>query len=526
MFVRHWSITGVQCVFLFLILGSLGVLYTACGAKSCKTALDCPAGEVCLLNSDGKTRFCKTKPDGGFGAEPSGEPTTGDSKADGDSSEKTGSESGNNGGNDGGSESVAEGGSVEDKPELPPGPQTGELVINEVLADPPVGAAGDSNKDGTRESSGDEFVEIVNTTKSGLNISGVVIDVGGKTYAFPAGTVLPAETAAVVFGGGMASDTEVNQGKPHSKFGGALVFTKLPASLLNGGATITLKSADGVVLSTFTYGTGDCKGDDQSLTLSPDLTGSCKAHKTTNAQASPFSPGTRTDGGKFSDPPAEVPPTEASGEAAIDAGEAVTEQPPAELPPEPPAGQTPASGDLVINELHSDPDSAKGDANKDGAVSTSSDEFIEIVNGSTKTLNMTGVEVYINTTSKVKVFTFGALSLGPNDVVVLFAGGSPPGDVGNGKPNTIFGCVGKKVFVYKYQKSKALANGGGTVSLQNPGDATAIAQFVYGTGSCKGDQNQSVTLSPDLTGTCKLHSDADTNKSLFSPGRKADGTCF
>jgi len=47
-----------------------------------------------------------------------------------------------------------------------------EIVINEILADPPDGAAGDANRDGVRDSSQDEFVEFVNTTTRDLDLSG------------------------------------------------------------------------------------------------------------------------------------------------------------------------------------------------------------------------------------------------------------------------------------------------------------------------------------------------------------------
>ncbi|TPV93066.1 MAG: lamin tail domain-containing protein, partial [Myxococcales bacterium FL481] len=41
-----------------------------------------------------------------------------------------------------------------------------ELVINEIHADPASGSAGDANRDGTRDSADDEFIEIVNTGDS------------------------------------------------------------------------------------------------------------------------------------------------------------------------------------------------------------------------------------------------------------------------------------------------------------------------------------------------------------------------
>ncbi len=46
------------------------------------------------------------------------------------------------------------------------------LVINEVLADPPDGAAGDANHDGVRVGAEEEFVELVNGSTDALDLSG------------------------------------------------------------------------------------------------------------------------------------------------------------------------------------------------------------------------------------------------------------------------------------------------------------------------------------------------------------------
>ncbi|MGH8527175.1 MAG: lamin tail domain-containing protein, partial [Gammaproteobacteria bacterium] len=84
------------------------------------------------------------------------------------------------------------------------------VLINEVLADPPDGIAGDANHDGVRDGTHDEFVELVNGTASD------VIGLGGWTirtratgsttettrFTFALGTSLPAGEAIVVFGGG------------------------------------------------------------------------------------------------------------------------------------------------------------------------------------------------------------------------------------------------------------------------------------------------------------------------------------
>ena len=47
-----------------------------------------------------------------------------------------------------------------------------DWVINEILADPASGLAGDSNGDGVRDFSDDEFVEVVNVSGASVDISG------------------------------------------------------------------------------------------------------------------------------------------------------------------------------------------------------------------------------------------------------------------------------------------------------------------------------------------------------------------
>src|SRR5262249_58729819 len=77
------------------------------------------------------------------------------------------------------------------------------LVINEYLADPPPGAEGDANGDGTRSSSQDEFVEILNRTPDPIDISGYTLsDSEAIRHVFRAGTIVPPFEAVIVFGGG------------------------------------------------------------------------------------------------------------------------------------------------------------------------------------------------------------------------------------------------------------------------------------------------------------------------------------
>jgi uncharacterized protein (TIGR03437 family) len=181
------------------------------------------------------------------------------------------------------------------------------VVFNEVLADPPDGSDGDANRDGTRDGSDDEFVELVNSTGSVVNISGWTIktQAAGSAnqitrHTFGAGTSLPADEAVVVFGGGGP-----NVNSDNLAFGCARVVKASGASglsLTNGGLTIILSDAAGRFVAQFTYGGATwLSGDqDQSLTRSPDVTGSFVEHATaTGAAARKLSPGTRIDGKSF-----------------------------------------------------------------------------------------------------------------------------------------------------------------------------------------------------------------------------------
>jgi uncharacterized repeat protein (TIGR01451 family) len=180
------------------------------------------------------------------------------------------------------------------------------VFINEVLADPPDGIAGDANHDGVRDSMDDEFVELVNGS------GGETIGMGGwmiKTratgsttettrFTFAAGTSLPAGAAIAVFGGGTFNPT-------NPIFGCAQVVKATSSaglSLTNGGLTILVRDGSGNLIAQFSYGgsTGLEGDNNQSLTRSPDITGSFIQHTAAlNANGSRFSPGLRTDGTPF-----------------------------------------------------------------------------------------------------------------------------------------------------------------------------------------------------------------------------------
>lgn len=165
------------------------------------------------------------------------------------------------------------------------------LVINEIHADPAGDLTGDANGDGVRDSSADEFVEIVNDSDEDVDISGWTLSDGfGVRHTFPPGSTVAAHCAIVVFGG----ET------PTGVFGNALVQTASGGSLgfNNGGDTVTLSNAGGSV--TVEYG-GE-GGSNESLTRDPDITGVLPLVRHTAAAGAGgrlFSPGTPVGGAQF-----------------------------------------------------------------------------------------------------------------------------------------------------------------------------------------------------------------------------------
>ena len=65
------------------------------------------------------------------------------------------------------------------EPDMPPcdgiTPVLGELILNEVLMNVPLGEEGDANADGTRDAFDDEFIEMVNVSQIALDLHGVEV---------------------------------------------------------------------------------------------------------------------------------------------------------------------------------------------------------------------------------------------------------------------------------------------------------------------------------------------------------------
>ena len=169
------------------------------------------------------------------------------------------------------------------------------FVLNEVLYDPPSGFPGDANGDGIRDPNDDEFVELVNSSATSLDISGYKLydadrlSINTANHEFPANTILNPGQAVVVFGGGT----------PTGNFGGSLVFaaSNQTLNLNNNGDVLTVKNNNDSILFTFDV-TVLSNNPNESYTRFPDLYGNFTQHDSASTGIL-YSPGTRVDGTDF-----------------------------------------------------------------------------------------------------------------------------------------------------------------------------------------------------------------------------------
>ncbi|MEK6409236.1 MAG: lamin tail domain-containing protein [Acidobacteriota bacterium] len=437
-------------------------------------------------------------------------------------------------------------------------PQVVTLIINEYLADPAAGAAGDANGDGTSNTTQDEFVELVNSRAVPLDISGFTVsDALQVRFTVPAGKIIPPGEAAVVFGGGTPAGTFGNAAA------NGLVFSAGGAglSLNNAGDTITVKDSSSSVVVTLTYGSSEGNAD-QSITRSPDIAGGFTTHSSAAGSGGAlFSPGKRVNGSPFTttDPViASVAPDvavvaggntpitvtgsnfQAASHVRVDGsmidtsfGTAMTLD--ATIPasvinmpgahavtvenPGPVISNSvtftvlPAIG---INEYLADPPGSSpgdliGDANGDGTRDSSQDEFVEVINRTSTPVKVGGYT--ISDADSVR-FTFPPGTIIPaGEVAVVFGGGTPTGDFGNAHANNLV-----------FTAALSLNNAGDTITLKDNLNST-VESLTY--GSTQGNADQSITQSPDITGGFVNHSTATgSGGRLFSPGTRVDGSTF
>ena len=161
---------------------------------------------------------------------------------------------------------------------------------------------------------------------------------------------------------------------------------------------------------------------------------------------------------------------------------------------------------LVINEVLADPDAVTGNANGDGVVSVTQDEFIELVNLESYDVDLSGWT--ISDSIQVRhTFSNGTI-LTPGNVITIFGGGTPTGINGLTQTASPFGGLG-------------LNNTSDSIIIKNSGGVRVVV-FHYGS---EAGNNQSIARNPDVTGAFVQHTTIVSNPVAFSPGAfNTDGT--
>ncbi len=384
-----------------------------------------------------------------------------------------------------------------------------DIVVNEILADPPDGLPGDANLDGTRSASADEFIELVNSTTRDLDISSFQLEtqplnstVAIVRHRFPPSTIFPAGTAIIIFGGGSFDAS-------NPAFAGAKVFKASSGSLslLNSGGVVTVRDAAGKIITSVQFGNSlEAPADEnQSLTRFPDIFGNLTLHRLTSSGSQrAFSPGTRANGEPFL--PVQPGPTPIPTPLP---SPSVTPTP--EPTPTPSPSPTPTGSTIVISQIF-------GGGGNSGAPFRN--DFIELLNTSNLPVDLSGWSIqYASATSAtwaVTNLTARVLLPGQYYLVQLASGGTngqmlPPAEaVGStnlaataGKvalvnsPTALAGlCPTDSAIVdlVGYGSSTSCAEGRPSVA---PGNALAILRLEGGCLDTQDNGNDFVTASPN-----------------------------
>ncbi|MDE2799280.1 MAG: lamin tail domain-containing protein [Gemmatimonadota bacterium] len=382
-----------------------------------------------------------------------------------------------------------------------------DVVINEVLADPPAGDRGDANRDGNwpKTNYEDEFVEILNTGSDTVAIGGWELSdkkPGSKgPFTFPPDTKIAPGEYIVLFGGG-------DEGKIKSKFEGKVFVDdgKIGGGLTNSGDAVFLIKTEGDTIAKAEWGKEG--GKDQSLVRYPEGTGRWVLHSADPGKGL-FSPGkSRSLFDKLESLPEYLDLIEGefvslipviysyeTGETrriedevlwvswdttvvriehgnkvvAVRAGETevgffwrgreslhtyirVLEK---EKPP------------LVISEVYPNPAwGDAGDTNGDGVRHTYQDEFIEVANQGKNPIDIGGYFLGDDDASIDRLFRFPDNTvLDTQAVVVLFGGGDMP--------------LSERIFADDGRIGDGLSNWSDTVQLLAPDSSTVAASMVY-----------------------------------------------
>jgi hypothetical protein len=158
---------------------------------------------------------------------------------------------------------------------------------------------------------------------------------------------------------------------------------------------------------------------------------------------------------------------------------------------------------FVINEIHADPDATNGDANGDETVSTTNDEFVEFVNRSGSSVDISNWVISDGNSDRHTV-TDGT-TIGDGVALVVFGGGTPT-NISGIVQTASTGALG-------------LNNSSDDITLKDASGGTIVT---YSYGSDAGD-NQSIARNPDYTGDFEKHLSITGNAVRYSPGKTNAG---
>ena len=381
-----------------------------------------------------------------------------------------------------------------------------DVVVNEVLADPPSGDRGDANRDGGRHNSKDEFIEILNTGSKTIAIGGWHLSDHGtevsKRFTFPSDTVIDPGEYIVLFGGG-GTLNECSMSPEFGKvcfddgtIGGGLKNSEDAVFLINPALHDTIARAEW----------GKMGGKDQSLVRYPEGTGRWVLHSADPGRGL-FSPGKprslfdilqsfpeyldMIEGESVSLIPAiykdgvpmqlEVEVLWVSWDTTIvriEQGNKVVAVR---------AGETEVGffwrgreslhtylrvlekekPTLVISEVHPNPAwGDAGDTNGDSVRHTYQDEFVEVANLGEQAIDIGGYFLGDDDAPINRLFRFPDNTvLDTQAVVVLFGGGEMP--------------VSDRIFADDGRIGDGLSNWSDTVQLLAPDSSTVVASMVY-----------------------------------------------
>lgn len=351
------------------------------------------------------------------------------------------------------------------------------IAIVEILADPPAGPAGDVNRDGTRDSRADEFLEIQNRGPAPVWITDWRLsddDVSSRRqFRFPDFTRLHPGERIVLFGGGRPAGFEGQVFVDDGSIGNGLTDTADVILLI-----------DPVLNDTLARAAYNAEGDiDQSLVWDGV---DWVPHRTPPGRGV-YSPGLPSESGTVF---AENDENRPSGGAGPNAGETRPDDPSV------PAG-------VMISEVLANPAfGTGGDANADGERHGYRDEFVELWNTGSDTARLEGCRLGDDDTPWNRMFEFPAgTMLPPEEFLVLFGGGTL-----NDFTGTAFTDDGRI--------GDGLSNSGDTVVFLSPDGEDTLDVVNYGSAP------SGTSLVRREDGTLQRH-DLLPYTGLISPGRAA-----